>query len=113
MALATELNVDGVEDMKGAYAKLPEETRRMMLDNAKTIAELNTAFPRFTAAEASRIACPTLVVNGESSALWLRRIGMLITKAIPNSKGTLVSGARHFPHMENPGEFNSKVLAFL
>jgi len=113
VALATELNVDGVEDMKGAYAKLPEETRRMMLDNAKTIAELNTAFPRFTAAEASRIACPTLVVNGESSALWLRRIGMLITKAIPNSKGTLVSGARHFPHMENPGEFNSKVLAFL
>ena len=112
-ALATELNVDGVQDMRGAYAKLPEETKRMMLDNARTIAELNTTFPRFTAAEASRIACPTIVVNGESSALWLRRIGALMTQAIPGSKGVTISRARHFPHMENPEEFNSQVLAFL
>ncbi len=113
MALATELNVDGVQDMKGAYAKLSEESKRMMLDNAKTIAELNTAFPRFTAAEASKIACPTLVVNGESSPLWLRRIGALMTQAIPGAKGVMISRARHFPHMENPEEFNSRVLRFL
>jgi pimeloyl-ACP methyl ester carboxylesterase len=112
-AKAVELNVDGVEDMKGAYARLPEETRKMMLDNSRTIAELKTKFPRFTAAEAAKISCPTLVVNGESSALWLRRIGELVAKAISGSRLERVSGARHFPHMENPDEFNQKVAGFL
>lgn len=112
-ARAVELNVDGVQDMKGAFSRFPDQTRSMMVDNAKTIAELKTVFPRFTTAEASKIACPTLVVNGESSALWLRRIGELLAKAVPNSKTAKISGARHFPHMENPGEFNSTVLSFL
>jgi len=110
---AVELNVDGVQDMKGAYAKLPEETKRMMLDNARTIAELKTAFPRFTVAEARLISCPTLIINGENSALWLRRIGELLSQAVPKSQLVRVGGARHFPHMENPDEFNKQVLTFL
>ncbi len=110
---AVELNVDGVEDRRGSFASLPAATREMMLDNARTIAELKTVFPRFTAAEAGRIACPSLIVNGEESALWLRRIGELLGRAIPNSRVVKVSGARHFPHLENPNEFNEKVLGFL
>jgi len=110
---AVELNVDGVQDMKGAFAKLPEETKRMMKDNARTIAELKTVFPRFTAAEARLISCPTLIVNGENSALWLRKIGELLAEAVPKSQLVKVNGARHFPHMENPDEFNKQVLAFL
>jgi pimeloyl-ACP methyl ester carboxylesterase len=112
-ARAVEMNVDGVQDMKGAYAKLPEETKRMMLDNARTIAELKTVFPRFTAAEARLISCPTLIINGENSALWLRRIGELLSQAVLKSKLVKVSGARHFPHLENPDEFNKQVLTFL
>jgi pimeloyl-ACP methyl ester carboxylesterase len=112
-AKAVELNVDGIQDSRGAFSRLPEETRRMMLDNAKTVAELGTTFPRFTAAEAGRISRPTLIVNGEASALWLRRIGELLGKAIPDSKRVGVQGARHFPHMENPVEFNEKVLGFI
>jgi pimeloyl-ACP methyl ester carboxylesterase len=112
-AKAVEHNVDGVQDRKGAFAALPEEARKMMLDNARTIAELRTTFPRFTATEAGKISSPTLVVNGEMSALWLRRIGELTAKAIPGAKRSLVKGARHFPHMENPGEFNTLVLGFI
>ncbi len=110
---AVELNVDGVQDRKGAYAALPEETRKMMLENARTIAELRTKFPRFTSAEAAKIRCPTLVVNGEQSALWLRRIGSLTAGAVPGARHELVAGSRHFPHMENAAEFNAKVLGFL
>jgi pimeloyl-ACP methyl ester carboxylesterase len=110
---AVELNVDGVQDSKGAFLKLPEETKRMMLDNARTIAELGTKFPRFTAAEAGRIMCPTLVVNGEQTAPWLRRIGELTARAVSGARLERVQGARHFPHMENPDEFNRKVLGFL
>jgi pimeloyl-ACP methyl ester carboxylesterase len=110
---AVELNVDGVEDSRGAFAKLPEETKRMMLDNARTVAEQKTVFPRFTAAEAGRISRPTLIVNGEGSALWLRRIGELLDRAIPSARRVMISGARHFPHMQNPGDFNGQVMSFL
>ncbi len=110
---AVELNVDGVQDLKGAFRGLPEETRKMMLDNAKTVAELKTKFPAFTAKEAARISCPTLVLNGEQSALYLRRIGELVTKTVPGARRLMVPGSRHFPHMENPEFFNEKAMGFL
>ncbi len=110
---AVELNVDGVEDLKGAFSAMPEAARKMMLDNARTIAELKTDFPRFGAAEARRISCRTLVLNGEASVLPLRRIGELMAHAVPNARRAVIPGARHFPHMENPGAFNQQVLAFL
>ncbi|HEY6283662.1 MAG TPA: alpha/beta hydrolase [Nitrososphaerales archaeon] len=110
---AVELNVDGVQDSMGAFRRLSEGARKMMLDNARTIAELRTTFPRFTATEAGRISAPTMVVNGQDSALWLRRIGELTAKAIPKARRVTVPGARHFPHMENPEVFNSNVLDFL
>ncbi len=110
---AVELNIDGVQDRAGAYAGLGEETKRMMLDNARTIAELKTKFPRFTPVEAGKISRPTLVVNGEQSALWLRRIGDLMAKSVPGAQRVLVPGSRHFPHMENSEFFNAKVLGFL
>jgi len=110
---AVELNVDGVQDSRGAFGKLPEASRKMMLDNAKTIAELKTKFPRFTAKEAAMIRCPTLVVNGELTAPWLRRIGELMAKAVLGATHVTVRGSRHFPHMENPDEFNVRVGGFM
>ncbi len=110
---AVELNVDGIQDWPGAYRRMPEETRRMMVDDARTIAELKTEFPRFTKAEARRISARTLILNGESSSLWLRRIGELLAAAVPKAEAISVPRARHFPHMENPEFFNEKVLAFL
>ena len=109
---AVELNVDGVQDHAGAFKALPESTRKMMLDNARTIAELRTKLPAFKD-KAPRIARRTLVVNGDSSALWLRRVGQLTASTIPNSEAVTITGARHFPHMENPSEFNQRVLTFL
>ena len=111
--LAVELNVDGVQGVKGAFAGLPPETKQMMLDNARTVAELKTKFPRFTAKEAGLISCPTLVVNGEVSELYLRKIGELMARAVPGAKRVVVPGTRHFPHMENADFFNEKVLGFL
>jgi pimeloyl-ACP methyl ester carboxylesterase len=110
---AVELNVDGVQDREGAFGALPEDTRRMMLDNARTVAELKTSFPRFTSQEAGKISRPTLVLNGEDSALYLRKIGELMTKAVPGARRTIVPHSRHFPHFENPEFFNSTVLEFL
>jgi non-heme chloroperoxidase len=109
---AVQLNVDGIQDRSGALAAMPEPMRTMMLDNARTVAELGTKLPPFKA-HVGKISCRTLVVNGEQSALWLRRIGELTARSIPNSEAVRIQGSRHFPHMENSTEFNSKVLAFL
>jgi pimeloyl-ACP methyl ester carboxylesterase len=111
--MAVELNVDGVQDEKGAFRRLSEGARKMMIDNARTIAELRTTFPRFTAKEAGRISSPTMVVNGQETALWLGRIGVLTARAVPKARRVTVPGARHCPHMENPDFFNSNVLSFL
>jgi len=110
---AVELNVDGVQDRVGAFRALPDDVRSMMLDNAKTVAELKTRFPRFTASQAGKISRPTLVVNGAESALYLRRIGELMVKAVPGARRVVVPGSRHFPHMENPEFFNSQALRFM
>jgi pimeloyl-ACP methyl ester carboxylesterase len=110
---AVELNVDGVQGTDGAYRALPEEVRKMMLDNGKTVAELKTKFPRFTAKEAGLIHCPTLVVNGAEGAPFLYKIGEMTAKAVPGARRVVVPGSKHFPHMENAEFFNEKVLEFL
>jgi pimeloyl-ACP methyl ester carboxylesterase len=109
---AVQLNVDGIQDKEGAFAAMPDAVKKMMLDNAKTIAELRTKLPRFKP-HVGKISCRTLVINGEQSALWLRRIGELTAKSVPHSEAAKIPGSRHFPHFENPSEFNSKVLAFI
>jgi non-heme chloroperoxidase len=109
---AVELNVDGVQDRPGAFRAMPEAARAMMLENAKTVAELRNKLPSFKT-RASKITSRTLVVNGAGSALWLRRIGELTAAAIPKSRSAKVSSARHFPHMENPSEFNQLLLSFI
>lgn len=109
---AVQLNVDGVQNKVGGFAELPESAKSMMLDNAKTIAELRTTLPPFKH-KAESISSRTLVINGEQSALWLRRIGELTARSVPNAEAITISGSRHFPHLENPSEFNSKVLEFV
>lgn len=110
---AVELNVDGIEGSDGAFRSLAEDVRKMMLDNARTIGELKTTFPRFTAKEARLISRPTLVLNGAEGALFLNRIGALMAHAVPGAKRVVIPASKHFPHMENADFFNEKVLEFL
>jgi non-heme chloroperoxidase len=109
---AVQLNVDGIQNRVGAYAELPEPVQEMMLDNARTIAELRTKLPPFKAS-AQKISRRTLVVNGQESALWLRRIGELVARSVPRCEAASTPKARHFPHLENPSEFNSEMLKFI
>lgn len=110
---ATELMVDGIQDRPGAFGQLGGATRQMMLENGRTIGELNTKFPRFTRAEAGKIACRSLIVNGERSPKWLRKIGELLADSIKGSEYAIISGSGHFPHIERSGEFNARMSKFL
>ena len=109
---AVELNVDGIQGSPGAFSAMPEAAKAMFRDNARTIAELRTKFPPFKA-HIGKISCRTLVVNGERSPLWLRRIGELAAASIPKATAVKVPRSGHFPHMENVAGFNEPVLGFL
>jgi pimeloyl-ACP methyl ester carboxylesterase len=110
---AAELMTDGIQDRVGAFGQLDGQTKQMLLDNARTIGELNTRFPRFTSRQAERIMCKTMIVNGESSPKWLRKIGELLASSISGSERVIISGCAHFPHMEKPVEFNAALSKFL
>ncbi len=109
---AVRLNLDGVQDRTGVLEQLPMEQRKMMLDNGRTIREVGTPFPMLTKAELKKFKGRTLVINGETSALWLRRVGEIAAASIPGcEKARIKSG--HYPHLENPTEFNRHFLDFL
>jgi len=109
---AVQMNVDGIQNKPGAFSSMPDSAKKMMLDNAKTIAELSTKLPPFRA-HIGKVSCRTLVINGDDSAVWLRRIGELTARGIPKGEALSIPRSRHFPHMENPSEFNSAVLKFV
>ena len=110
---SVQLLNDGIQGERGSFRRLPEDAQRMMNENAKTIAELKTKFPVFTRLDCGKIRCRTLVVNGELSPLWLRRIGDRLVASIPHAASVKIGKAHHFPHIENPTEFNAGVLDFL
>jgi pimeloyl-ACP methyl ester carboxylesterase len=111
--LSVELLNDGIQGESGSFRKLSADAQKMMNENAKTIAELKTKFPVFARGECGRIRSKTLVVNGELSPLWLRRIGERLASSIPRAESAKIGKAHHFPHIENPAEFNTRVLDFL
>ncbi len=106
------MNVDGVQDKQGAFTSMNNQVKKMMVDNARTIAELKTKFPPFKP-HIEKITMNTLVINGEASPLWLRKIGQLFAAAVPHGQSLTVPNTRHFPHLENPVEFNQHVLRFI
>ncbi len=110
---AVRLNLNGVQDKTGALEQLPKEQRKMMLDNSRTVKEGGTPLPVLRKEDLKTIKCPTLLINGETSALWLRRIGEIAASAIPGCRRVRIAGSGHFPHIERPAEFNSQILDFL
>lgn len=109
---AVELNVDGIMNREGAFRSFPDQIRNMMMENANTIAELKTKLPPFKA-QLSNISCNTLVINGEDSPLWSRRIGEVLGGSLRHAEALTIPGCAHFPHIEKSAEFNEKVLNFI
>lgn len=112
-AAAVRLNLDGIEDRKGAFELLPPAVRTMVLDNARTIRETDLPYPPLGRSELTKVRTPTLLVHGATSALWLRTIAQEAGAAIPGASVVVVPGTGHFPHLQNPTGFNAALGAFL
>lgn len=110
---ATKYFYNGIKQDPQGFEKLPAEVQKLMLDNAKTIGELETEFPIVRKKDTRTIRIPTLLVKGEKSPQWLRAIVDSLSREMPYSTLVEISNSGHLPHIENPSEFNLKVLDFL
>ncbi len=104
---------DGIREKNGAFDVAPDQVRSMMLDNGKTIGELETEFPIFTSSDAKQINLPCLLIKGEISPKWLQAIVDYLAKSFPNNQRVQIKGSGHLPHIEQPSEFNAKLIEFL
>ena len=110
---AVLFNLDGIESSSGVLDRLPEPIQKMMLDNGRTIKETDTPFPRVSRVELRALRVATLMIHGETSALWLRAIAEMAGAFIPGCERVTIPGSGHFPHFQNPNAFNAALQRFL
>ena len=61
----------------------------------------------------SKIDIPTLILVGEKDKLTPPSMALKIHKLIKNSEFSIINEAGHLTNIENPKDFNNKVLQFL
>ena len=61
----------------------------------------------------SQIDIPTLILVGEKDKLTPPSMALKIHKLIKNSEFSIINEAGHLTNIENPKDFNNKVLQFL
>lgn len=110
---AVRLNLDGVEARKGVLEHLPEPIQKMMLDNGRTVKETDTPYPNVSRAVLMELKVPTLMIHGQTSALWLRAIAEMAGAVIPGCQVVTIPASGHYPHFQNPEAFNATLLPFL
>jgi non-heme chloroperoxidase len=113
---AVRVFLDGVMGKQNVFDQIPEQARRLILDNAKSLrGELESGMPAsFTAEDAKRISIPTLLVRGELSPKLFHRIIEILADSMPNIEQAIIAGVSHdLGRVTKPDIFNIKVMEFL
>jgi non-heme chloroperoxidase len=108
--------VDGVMGKQNVFDQIPEQARRLMMDNAESLqGELESGMPTsFTVEDAKQISIPTLLVKGELSPRFFHRIIDILSDNMPNTEQVTIPGVTHdLGRMTKPDIFNTKVMEFL
>jgi len=66
-----------------------------------------------TSADLGKIQVPTLILQGELDAVILMTSAKLLNEKIQGSKFSVIPKAGHLSNLDNPKEFNSKLIEFL
>jgi non-heme chloroperoxidase len=108
--------IDGVMGKQNVFDQIPEQTRRIMIDNAESLqGELESGMPAsFTVEYAKQIFISTLLVKGELSPRFFHRIVDILSDNMPNNEQVTIPGVTHdLGCMTKPDIFNTKVMQFL
>ena len=96
------------------FDKLPADFRRILLDNARTMALLFAAPPSVVTCEMLQdVRTPTLIIRGERTPRLFARINDATGRCIAGSKLVVIPKASHPMSYDNPAEFNRVVLEFV
>ena len=113
---ATRQFADWVNAEPGGFDALPAATRRMHLDNARTVPLQLAASPRniaLTCEQLGRLAMPAVVTKGALSRPSLRLAADALHRCMPGSRLIDIPGARHDAPRQQPQAFNDVLLEFL
>lgn len=113
---AVRLFIDGVVGRPGAFASFHLSIRQSLMDNAREMkAEClsDRMFPHFRCEEAAAIAIPTLLLSGERSPAFFRRITEELARCLPHGHVVEFNGVSHNFNTSRPKLYNQVVLDFL
>src|SRR5918999_1135231 len=111
---AVQIFMDAIMNMENFFGKLPEEVRKYLMDNAKSLeSELQSArSTSFTTEDVKQITTiPTLLVKGELSPKYFHRIVDILSDNMPNSEQIVIPNVSH-DDFKSGDFFTSKVMEF-
>src|ERR687898_107157 len=110
-----QIFMDAIMNMENFFGKLPEEVRKYLMDNAKSLeGELESArSTSFTTEDVKQITTiPTLQVKGELSPKLFLRIVDILTGTMPNNTEQIVIPNVSHDDFKSGNFFTSKVMEF-
>lgn len=99
----------------GAWAEIPPENRRTLIENAPTFLDESKDPDQFTfdLQRAGGFSKPVLLTTGEQSPPMFPPVISRIAKALPNSETHRFPEAGHIPHVTHPDAFVGVVQDFI
>ncbi|MBZ9729561.1 alpha/beta hydrolase [Salegentibacter sp. JZCK2] len=107
--------VNGVMGDSTYYNLMPQDIRDIWLQNTTEIEGLlrTDSITAINGEEVAQMEMPILMVYGEDSPKFFKKIVDTIHSLLPNIKVSSLSDTSHGLQLENPEEFNNVVLGFL
>ncbi|MGH1564801.1 alpha/beta fold hydrolase [Mumia sp. DW29H23] len=112
---AAERFVEDVAFGPGGWARLPEQVRATMTENAPTYLDEELAPDARTVDEAALAAYggPVLVTSGEQSPPIFAPVAPYLARLLPQARHLVYAGAGHVPQVTHPDAFVAAVTDFV
>ena len=111
---AAEAFIDWVQGGEGGFARLPENVRQWLLDNARTLGPtIAGSQPDVSPASLRALRMPSLVVVGEQTRGFYRLIGQVAAAGIPGGRLAKLPGCSHMTIVEDPAAMAAILAEFL
>jgi pimeloyl-ACP methyl ester carboxylesterase len=111
---AAEAFIDWVQGGAGGFARLPENVRHALHDNARTLGPtIAGSQPDVSPASLRGLRMPSLVVTGAETRGFYRLIGEVTAAGIPDARHARIPGCAHMTIVEAPAETVTLLRGFL
>jgi pimeloyl-ACP methyl ester carboxylesterase len=108
--------IEGVWQLEpGGFDRLPDATKRMLLDNARTAPLMlgGSPPPAITCDALRTVTRPTLVTHGEKSHAYHKLISEGVSKCVPEAQQVSFPGLVHNAPSADPAAFSAALFEFL